>query len=138
MPDSLTSVQVLNACASFRDLDKGRKIHTCNVESSCESDVNVSNSLVDIYAKCGSIQDAWNIFSRMPTHDAVSWSVIIRGYVKFGQGQHALELSKEMQCGGSPCHLCGHAQMQVYEHLRRADTFTHRSFKLTVSQISVW
>jgi len=41
-------------------------------------------------------------------------------------------------CGGSPCHLCGCAQMQVYERLRRADTFTHRSFKLTVSQISVW
>ncbi len=60
----------------------------------------MSNSLVDIYAKCGSIQDAWNIFSRMPTHDAVSRSVIIRGYVKCGQGQQALELSKEMQCDG--------------------------------------
>jgi pentatricopeptide repeat protein len=36
----------------------------------------------------------------MPTHDAVSWGVIIRGYVKCGQGQQALELSKEMQCDG--------------------------------------
>ncbi len=60
----------------------------------------MSNSLADIYAKCGSIQDAWNIFWRMPTHDAVSWSVIIRGYVKCGQGQQALELSKEMQHDG--------------------------------------
>jgi len=35
-----------------------------------------------MYAKCGSIDDAWRVFNRMPTQDVVSWSVMILGHVK--------------------------------------------------------
>ncbi len=52
----------------------------------------VTNSLVDMYAKCGSIEDALKVFNKMPFHDVVSWNAMILGYVQFGQGQKPLEL----------------------------------------------
>jgi pentatricopeptide repeat protein len=63
----------------------------------CESDVFVGSSLVDKYAKCGSIKDAWRLFIKMPSWDVFSWNAIILGHVKCGQGQKAVQLFQQMQ-----------------------------------------
>jgi hypothetical protein len=65
-PDSVTFVGVLNACASAVALEEGRCIHQQILQSGLESDVFVGSSLVDMYAKCGSIADAWSVFHEMP------------------------------------------------------------------------
>ncbi|CAM6073835.1 unnamed protein product [Sphagnum tenellum] len=95
-PNTLTFVGVLNACASLAALEEGRHLHQQIIQSGCESDVLVGNSLVDMYAKCGSIEDAWRVFSRMHVHDMFAWSAIILGYVKCGQGKKALEVFNRM------------------------------------------
>ncbi len=100
IPDRITFVRVLSACANLRALKEGRYIHAEIVQSGCESDVYVGSSLVDMYAKCGSIEDAWRVFNIMPTHDVVAWSAMILGHVKCGQGQKALELFDQMQQDG--------------------------------------
>jgi hypothetical protein len=46
-----------------------------------------------MYAKCGSIEDAWRVFNRMAMHDVIAWSAMILGQVKCGQGHKVLELS---------------------------------------------
>ncbi len=66
------------------------------------------SSLVDIYAKCGSIEDAGRVFNKMPSRDVVIWNAMILGCVKRGQGQKALKLFQQMQqedvrCGGAEC-----------------------------------
>jgi pentatricopeptide repeat protein len=38
-----------------------------SLKNICESDVFVCNSLIDMYAKCGSIEEAWRIFNKMPS-----------------------------------------------------------------------
>jgi len=60
----------------------------------------VGNSLVDMYAKCGSMEEAWRVFNRIPSRDVVSWSMTIFGFVKCGQGQKALDLFQLMQKEG--------------------------------------
>jgi pentatricopeptide repeat protein len=100
IPDGFTFVQLLNACASLRALEEGRHIHMQIIQQGCESDAYVGSSLVDMYAKCGSIEDAWRVFNRMPTRNVVAWSAMILGYVKSGQGQKALELFHQMQHEG--------------------------------------
>jgi len=100
VPDSVTFVGVLNACASVVALDEGRHIHAQIIQSGCELDVFVGNSLVDLYAKCGSIEDAWKVFNRMPMPDVVAFNAMILGCVKCGQGQKALELFQQMLCQG--------------------------------------
>ncbi len=55
---SFTFVAVLNACVSVVALEDGRNVHDWIVQSSCAIDVFVGSSLVDMYTKCGSIEDA--------------------------------------------------------------------------------
>jgi pentatricopeptide repeat protein len=91
-PNSVTFAGVLNACASVVALEDGRCVHQQIVECGWDSNVFVANSLVDMYAKCGSIEDALRVFNKMSFHDVVSWNAMILGHVQFGQGQKALEL----------------------------------------------
>jgi pentatricopeptide repeat protein len=90
--DPVTFVGVLNACASVPVLGEARLAHLHIIHNSCESDVFVGSSLVDMYAKCGSMNDAWRVFNNMPSLNVVSWNAMILGHVKCGQGQKALEL----------------------------------------------
>ncbi|CAK9226489.1 unnamed protein product [Sphagnum troendelagicum] len=99
-PDTFTFVPVLNACASLRALKEGRYVHERIIQSGCESDVFVRSSLIDMYAKCGSMEDAWSVFTKVPSNDVVSWTAIIFAHVKCGQGQKALELFQRMQQEG--------------------------------------
>jgi pentatricopeptide repeat protein len=64
IPNSFTFVQVLNACSISQALEKGRCVHKQIIQGGFESDVFMGNSLVDMYAKCGSIQDAQLVFNR--------------------------------------------------------------------------
>jgi hypothetical protein len=62
-PDSVTLVVVLNACAHVVALEEGRCAHQQIIQSSWDSDIFVGNCLVDMYAKCGSIEDACRVFN---------------------------------------------------------------------------
>ncbi len=89
-PDRFTFVLVIRACAGLGRLDEGRSVHVQIIESGLESQVFVGNSLIAMYAKCGSIEDAWKVFNKMSSRDVVTWNAMILGHVKFGQGQKAL------------------------------------------------
>jgi pentatricopeptide repeat protein len=66
-PNSVTFVGLLNACASMGALEEGRSVYVQIVQSGLASKVFVGSSLVDMYAKCGSIEDAWKVFHKMPS-----------------------------------------------------------------------
>jgi pentatricopeptide repeat protein len=100
IPDRFGFVPLLNACASLGALEEGRQAHEQIIQSGCEADVFVGCSLVDMYAKCGSIEDAQRVFNKMPSRDAATWTAMILGHVKCGQGQKALELFRQMQQEG--------------------------------------
>jgi pentatricopeptide repeat protein len=53
-----------------------------------------------MYAKCGSIEDAWRVFNKMPSRNVVTWNAMVLGHVECGQGQKALELFQQMQQQG--------------------------------------
>ncbi|CAM6044374.1 unnamed protein product, partial [Sphagnum compactum] len=99
-PDSLSFVGVLKACANLVSIEEGRCVHQQIIQSGLESDVFVGSSLVDMYAKCGSMEDGWTVFNKMPSRDTVTWTVMILGHVQCGQGQKALELFRQMQQEG--------------------------------------
>ncbi len=99
-PDKFTFVQVIKACAGLGTLEDGRLVHKQLIQSGCESDVFVWSSLVDMYAKCGSIEEAWKVFNKIPSRDVVTWNAMVLGHVQCGQGQNALELFQQMQREG--------------------------------------
>ncbi|CAN5975486.1 unnamed protein product [Sphagnum jensenii] len=90
LPNAVTFMVVLNACASVVALEEGRRVHEQIIQSSCESDVFVGNSLIDMYAKCGSMEDAWRVFNTMPSRDVVSWNAMLGGFALHGHGEEAL------------------------------------------------
>ncbi len=96
----VTLVGVLNACARAVALDEGRHAHELIMQCGWDSDIFVGSSLVDIYAKCGSMENACRVFNKMHTRDFVTWNAMIFGHVKCGQGQKALELFQIMQQEG--------------------------------------
>ncbi|CAK9855661.1 unnamed protein product [Sphagnum jensenii] len=96
-PNKFTFIQVIKVCGPLRTLEDGRLVHKQLIQTGCESDVFVGSSLVDRYAKCGSIEDAWRVFNKMPSQNVVTWSTMILRHVKCGQGQKALGFFQQMQ-----------------------------------------
>ncbi|KAF6167606.1 hypothetical protein GIB67_031189 [Kingdonia uniflora] len=124
IPTHYTFGNILNACANLANLQLGKQVHTHILKHSLrfvsgpESDIFVGNSLMDMYTKCGSIEDGHLVFKRMVERDQVSWNVMIVGFAQNGYGSEAIDLFKRMLvCGEKPDHVtligvlcaCSHA-----------------------------
>ncbi len=72
-------------------LEDGRCVHVQIIESGWDSNLFVGSSLVDMYAKCESMEDAWKVFNKMPSQNVVSWNAILGGCVMHGHGKEALK-----------------------------------------------
>lgn len=95
-PNEYGFSSALSSCANLPLIDQGRQIHCLALKSGCDLDVCVGNSLINLYAKCGYLNDARLAFDVMPTHDITSWNSLIHGYSNHGFGCKSLELFDEM------------------------------------------
>ncbi|KAI3796779.1 hypothetical protein L1987_39464 [Smallanthus sonchifolius] len=95
-PDMFTVTSILHACASNGSLEKGKEVHDYIKENQMQS-LAVSNALMDMYAKCGSMEDAYSVFSDTRFKDIVSWNTMIGGYSKNCLPNKALDLFTQMQ-----------------------------------------
>ncbi|XP_024529758.1 pentatricopeptide repeat-containing protein At3g09040, mitochondrial-like [Selaginella moellendorffii] len=112
-PNSRTFVAVLKACTSLAAkeegrslngkvvklacLEKGVAIHRQALELGCDGDIYLASTLVDLYAKCGSLTDARKVFDAMLRRNEVSWNALIQGYVESNEAEGALALFSEMR-----------------------------------------
>nr|AYM00510.1 pentatricopeptide repeat protein [Salvia miltiorrhiza] len=103
LPDSITVVSLLQACASIGAYHQGKLIHSYVLRSCLGPCIRIGTALVDMYAKCGNLDRARKCFSIMPEHDSVSWTAIIAGYGSHGEGEAALQMFLEfLQSGRAP------------------------------------
>lgn len=56
----------------------------------------VMGALLDMYAKCGAVDEAFGVFKCLPERDLVSWTSMITAYGSHGLAHEALELFAEM------------------------------------------
>ncbi|KAK9272725.1 hypothetical protein L1049_003102 [Liquidambar formosana] len=87
---------ILSVYINFANLENGRHIHGRIVKSWFELDLSVNNALIDMYSKCGSLEDAHLVFMRMAKHDVVSCTTMITGFGQHGKGREALEILEQM------------------------------------------
>ncbi|KAI5067725.1 hypothetical protein GOP47_0018253 [Adiantum capillus-veneris] len=100
-PDEVAYVCALKACGSIAALGKGQEIHTQVVrEHLIEKHSNIANALVDMYAKCGALEKAQEVFDNLQSRDEVCWNALITGYVQHGYGKEALDTFQQMKKGG--------------------------------------
>ncbi len=95
----VTFVVVLNAFASLVAIDEGRFSHEQIIQSGWDSDVFVGNCLVDIYAKCGSMENTWRLFNKMSSCDVVSRNAILGGCAMHEHGKKVFK-HFELMCEG--------------------------------------
>ncbi|GJY43703.1 pentatricopeptide repeat-containing protein DOT4, chloroplastic [Tanacetum coccineum] len=103
-PDTFTVTSILHACASNGSLEKGKEVHSYIRDNQIES-LAVSNALMDMYAKCGNMDESYSVFSEMPFRDIVSWNTMIGGFSKNCLPSEALDLFIEMQGEVKPDHV---------------------------------
>ncbi|XP_072953023.1 putative pentatricopeptide repeat-containing protein At3g08820 [Typha angustifolia] len=100
-PNHVTIVSILSACALVGDLDLGRFAHEYVKSKSSkgivESNKILATALIDMYSKCGSLEEAKKVFDEMAIKDAVSFNAMIMGLATNGQEGEALNLFIEME-----------------------------------------
>lgn len=99
-PDSITIVAVLSTCTKLGDLSLGKELHSNVIKMGLASNLLVGNSLMDMYSKCGSVEDALQEFEKMETRDLVSWNTIVVGCVQAGNCSLGLKIFRKMKAEG--------------------------------------
>ncbi|KAF9592415.1 hypothetical protein IFM89_014905 [Coptis chinensis] len=87
---------ILPAYSSLASLEQGTQVHARILKSPHGLDVTVGNALIDMYFKCGSLEDARLVFGTMERRDVVSCTVMITGLGQHGMGKEAVEILETM------------------------------------------
>ena len=94
-------VSLLKACTSSRDLERGLDVYSEISRFHClQDDVFLGTALVDMYAKCGSLIRAQEVFDKLPVRNVVTWNALLTGCVDSGCGEEALDYFEEMHLEG--------------------------------------
>ncbi|KAK3125821.1 hypothetical protein QOZ80_7BG0610130 [Eleusine coracana subsp. coracana] len=99
-PDCITLVSVLSACGDMGALAVGREAHQFVKSDGVEVDVKLGTALIDMYAKCGDIENSLSVFHSMAEKDVLTWSSMIIGLANHGLGHDALSLFSKMTSEG--------------------------------------
>lgn len=99
-PDVITFASILPACGDLSALSLGRKIHECVERKKLRPNLLLENALIDMYAKCGCLSDARQVFDKLIVRDVISWTSMISAYGISGLGRDAVALFSRMQNSG--------------------------------------
>ncbi|CAK9161363.1 unnamed protein product [Ilex paraguariensis] len=99
-PDKISMVGAISSCAQLGALDQGRWIHMYMKKNRMQLDVVAKTALVDMYMKCGSINEACTMFNSMIERNVVTWNVMIAGLGINGLEKAALEYFALMEMRG--------------------------------------
>ena len=99
-PDDFTLGSVVSSCANLASLEEGAQFHAHALVSGLISFITVSNALVTLYGKCGSIEDSHQMFNDMKNRDEVSWTALVSAYSQFGDANETIDLFEMMLAQG--------------------------------------
>lgn len=95
-PDAHVYVAVLRACANMAAIDHGKMVHARVTATGHQHNLFVNSALMDMYLKCGSLEDACQVFRNLSKRDLVSCNTMLAGYVDYGRGPDAVCLFADM------------------------------------------
>ncbi|KAI5392020.1 hypothetical protein KIW84_076709, partial [Lathyrus oleraceus] len=79
-PDNYSVSIALKSCAGLQKLLLGKMIHGFLKKVRIDDDMFVGSALIDLYFKCGQMNDAVKVFMEYPKPDVVLWTSIVSGY----------------------------------------------------------
>lgn len=87
---------LLKVCGDVGEIRRGKEIHGQLIVNGFSLDLFAMTGVVNMYAKCGKIEEAYKMFDRMPERDLVSWNTIVAGFAQNGFAELALDLVTRM------------------------------------------
>ncbi|PON51812.1 Tetratricopeptide-like helical domain containing protein [Parasponia andersonii] len=139
-PDYVTVIAVLAACADLGTVGLGLWMNRFVINEEFKDNIKISNSLIDMYSRCGCIEFARQVFEKMPIRTLVSWNSMIVGFAVNGLAEEALEFFNLMQKEGfkpdgvsftGALTACSHAGLVdegllFFENMKRIHGIRHR------------
>ena len=118
-PDSAMVLCLLKVCGNFGAIEKGVEIHALiDRQGLLQNELEVGNALINMYAKCGMIVKAQEVFDRLPVHDVISWTTLIAGYAELEKSDYAFHVFNRMrEEGEKPDDITFLSVMTVCSHL---------------------
>ncbi|XP_061340526.1 pentatricopeptide repeat-containing protein At1g08070, chloroplastic-like [Gastrolobium bilobum] len=100
LPNDFTLVTVLSASSRLGALDMGKWVHVYADNIGYKGNLFVGNALIDMYAKCGIIENAFGVFNCLDRKDIITWNTMINGLAMHGHAADALSLFDQMKNAG--------------------------------------
>ena len=100
IPDLSIYSDLIRLCAKSRRLEDARLVHDHFLRSDFPPDVFINNSIINMFSKCGAMQNAQQTFDAMPLRDVVSWTALITGYAQNAMPEKAVALFPNMLSAG--------------------------------------
>ncbi|XP_027359591.1 putative pentatricopeptide repeat-containing protein At3g25970 [Abrus precatorius] len=98
--DSHTFGSILKGAARSCELELGQQLHSVMLKMGLLENVFSGSALLDMYAKCGRVDDAFVVFRYMPERNYVSWNTLVSGYSRVGNRDMAFWVLKCMEVEG--------------------------------------
>lgn len=106
LPDNFVVPNVLKACGALEWIGIGKGVHGSVVKLGGSGCVFVASSLVDMYGKCGVVDDARKVFDEMLERNVITWNSMIVSYVQNGLNEEAIKVFCDMREEGvEPTHV---------------------------------
>ncbi|KAM7252857.1 hypothetical protein ACFE04_025475 [Oxalis oulophora] len=95
-PDQSTLITVVSACSHLGSIEHGKWIDSYIKKNSLDLSVPLSNALIDMFAKCGDVENAKEVFNKMGKKCVISWTTLIWGLAANGHCREALNIFDSM------------------------------------------
>ncbi|XP_052734182.1 putative pentatricopeptide repeat-containing protein At3g25970 [Vigna angularis] len=91
---------ILKGVALAGELKLGQQMHSVMLKTGLVENMFSGSALLDMYAKCGRIDDAYIVFKSMPERNYVSWNTLVAGYSRVGVRDMAFQVLHCMELEG--------------------------------------
>ncbi|WOK99008.1 hypothetical protein Cni_G07720 [Canna indica] len=103
--DNIGFASAISASAGIRAIKQGMQIHAQVCVSGYATDISIGNSLINLYARCGRMNDAYSAFDNVEIKDDISWNGLISGFAQSGNCEEALKMFKMMNKSDTKANL---------------------------------
>jgi len=99
-PNRVTMINALHACAHSSNVEMGTWIHGVVKREGWELDVILGTALIDMYGKCGRLEEGVSVFWSMKERNVFTWNAVVKGLALAKSGQEAIWWFNRMEKEG--------------------------------------
>jgi pentatricopeptide repeat protein len=96
-PNAYTFSTILATCLNPSHAEEGEQIHASAILNGLDADAVVGTSLIIMYGKCKTKEDALFVFEKIQHKDIAAWNAIILVHAQHGDSKKTLMLFQQMR-----------------------------------------